>query len=174
MNWVEKETEAWCATEDDGSDEIIPDQMGVCEQACQPTKLPEVAKHSSTISIVIISITIMILLTSIITIYYWYVKRNEGKEEKDTIQDENIEKSSTDHQMLEVTNGSNPIEMESMAHTNRTELVLERQTSMMNEYTEESKIILEMQTSTIEDGDPSEINPDTFLNEQASLLPYTL
>ena len=65
---------------------------------------------------------------------------NEGKEEKDTIHDENIEKSSTDHQMLEITNGANPIEMESMAHTNRTELVLERQTSMMNEYTEESKM----------------------------------
>ena len=44
----------------------------------------------------------------------------------------------------------------------------------MNEYSaHEGEILLERQTSTIKDGDLSKINPDTFLNNQATLLPYT-
>ena len=84
MNWFKKKNESWCATEVDSSGELVPDQWGVCEPACQP-KLPndrskKVGKDSGTISIVIISIAILILL-SIIMIYYCYVKRNKGKEE---------------------------------------------------------------------------------------------
>ena len=49
-----------------------------------------------------------------------------------------------------------------------------RKQNAMNEYSaNEGEIMLEMQTSTIKDGDPSKINPDTFLNGQATLLPYT-
>jgi serine/threonine protein kinase len=44
----------------------------------------------------------------------------------------------------------------------------------VNEYSaHEGEILLERQTSTIKDGDLSKINPDTFLNNQATLLPYT-
>ena len=113
----------------------------------------------------------MTLLTAILTIYYCYVKR---RKEKDTNLKGDIEKSSTDHQMPEVTNDANSTEMETMIGTNRTELVLERQMSKMNEYsTDGSDITLEWQTSTIKEGDPSKINEDTFLNDQATLLPYT-
>ena len=113
----------------------------------------------------------MTLLTSILTIYYCYVKR---RKEKDTNLKGDIEKSSTDHQMPEVTNDANSTEMETMIGTNRTELVLERQMSKMNEYsTDGSDMTLEWQTSTIKEGDPSKINEDTFLNDQATLLPYT-
>ena len=85
MNWCKKKIEAWCATKVDSSDELVPGQWGVCEPACQPTKLPndksnKVVKDSSTISIAIISITVLILL-SIIIIYCCYVKSNKGKEE---------------------------------------------------------------------------------------------
>jgi serine/threonine protein kinase len=38
-------------------------------------------------------------------------------------------------------NGSNTIEMDTMAHTNRPQLVLERQMSTMNEYTVESRVL---------------------------------
>ena len=38
-------------------------------------------------------------------------------------------------------NGSNTIEMDTMAHTNRPQLVLERQMSKMNEYTVESRVL---------------------------------
>ena len=111
----------------------------------------------------------MTLLTSILTIYYCYVKRREEK-----ITNLKGEKSLTDHQMPEVTNDANPTEMETMIGTNRTELVLERQMSKMNEYsTDGSDMTLEWQTSTIKEGDPSKINEDTFLNDQATLLPYT-
>ena len=117
MNLAEEETksrilQAWCATKVDGSGKLVEKSSlnaGVCEPACQPRKLPEdinnedskkVGKDSSTVSIVIISITIMILLTSIILIYYCYVKRNKGEQENNTIRDENgygnIEKNLTE------------------------------------------------------------------------------
>ena len=38
-------------------------------------------------------------------------------------------------------NGANTIEMDTMAHTNRPQLVLERQMSTMNEYTVESRVL---------------------------------
>ena len=108
LSWSQEDTEAWCATEVDASGEVV--YWGVCELACQPTKLPEdtnmepnkvvkdlptksrnfsgdanekskkVVTDSSTITIAIISITVLILL-SIIIIYCCYVKRNKGKEE---------------------------------------------------------------------------------------------
>ena len=117
LNSAEEETEsrilqAWCATKVDGSGKLVKKSSlnaGVCEPACQPRKLQEdinnedskkVGKDSSTVSIVIISITIMILLTSIILIYYCYVKRNKGEQENNTIQDRkgygNIEKNLTE------------------------------------------------------------------------------
>ena len=117
MNSAEEETEsrilqAWCATKVDGSGKLVRKSSlsaGVCEPACQPRKLSEdinnedskkVGKDSSTVSIVIISITIMILLTSILTIYCCYAKRNKREEKNDTIQDGNsygnIEKNLTE------------------------------------------------------------------------------
>ena len=87
--WCEKDTKARCPTltGDDGSVELIPDNWGVCEPACQPKKLSEdtneeskkVGKDSSMVSIVIISITVLIL-SSITMVYCCYVKRKRGKE----------------------------------------------------------------------------------------------
>jgi hypothetical protein len=117
LNSAEEETEsrilqAWCATKVDGSGKLVRKNSlsaGVCEPACQPRKLLEdinnedskkVGKDSSNVSIVIISITILILLTSILTIYCCYVKRNKREEKNDTIQDGNsygnIEKNLTE------------------------------------------------------------------------------
>ena len=88
LSWSERETEAWCSTEVDGSGENISGRDGFCEPACQPTKLPEdtndeqkkVGKDLSTVSIVILVIIILIV-SSITMVYYCYVKRNKGKEE---------------------------------------------------------------------------------------------
>ena len=110
LSWSERETEAWCSTEVDGSGENISGSKGFCEPACQPTKLPKdtndeqkkVGKDLSTISIVIL--VIIVLISSLITmICYYYVKRNKTKgekketeeqiEEKDTFLNENIANS---------------------------------------------------------------------------------
>ena len=104
LSWSERETEAWCSTEVDGSGENISGREGFCEPACQPTKLPKdtndeqkkVGKDLSTVSIVILVIIILILLL-ITMVYYCYVKRNKAKgekkgteEQKDTLLNENI------------------------------------------------------------------------------------
>ena len=39
LSWSEDNVKAWCATEVDGSDELIPGKWEYCEPACQPTKL---------------------------------------------------------------------------------------------------------------------------------------
>ena len=103
MSRSRSQTKAWCSTKVDESGDHISGHSGFCEPACQPTKSPtytsnplaahpgpegargsltytneeskEVGKDSSTISFVVISITILIL-SSIIMIYYCYVKRN--------------------------------------------------------------------------------------------------
>ena len=83
MSRSRSQTKAWCSTKVDESGDHISGHSGFCEPACQPTKLPtytneeskKVGKDSSTISFVVISITILIL-SSIIMIYYCYVKRN--------------------------------------------------------------------------------------------------
>ena len=110
LNSAEEETEsrilqAWCATKVDGSGKLVRKNSlnaGVCELACQPRKLAEdinneeskkVGKDSSTVSIVIISITIIILVKSILMIYYCHVKRNKREEENGF---GNIEKNLTE------------------------------------------------------------------------------
>ena len=89
LSWSNNNTKAWCSTKVDDSGYYKPGQWGFCESACQPTKLAEVGIDSSTISIVTISTTILIL-SSIIMIYYCYVKRKNGKEEKKTIPDHTV------------------------------------------------------------------------------------
>ena len=104
LSWSVRETEAWCSTEVDGSGENISGRNGICEPACQPTKLPEdtndeqkkVGKDLSTVSIVILVIIILIV-SSITMVYYCYVKRNKAKgekkekeEQKDTLTNGNI------------------------------------------------------------------------------------
>ena len=90
-----RETQAWCATEVDGSGENISGRNGFCEPACQPTKIPKdtndeqkkVGKDLSTVSIVILVIIILIL-SLIPMVYYCYVKRNKAKREKKEIEEQ--------------------------------------------------------------------------------------
>ena len=79
------ETEAWCATEVDGLGKLKPDQWGYCEQACQPIKVQE-----NSITIVTISIFAVLFVLSIAILSWYYIKRNNGKKDKDTILDGNI------------------------------------------------------------------------------------
>ena len=118
---------------------------------------------------ILVGVLFLITLFGVIGCKYMKKKKDEKK----------LKSMSTARQVIsnEMTEGTNMQEMNAMnlniTTANETEIVLERQTSPMNAYKEESEIVLEKQRRTIKDGDPSKINPETFLNEQASLLPYT-
>ena len=85
MSWTQDDTKAWCATEVDGSGKHISGNWGFCEPACQPKKL-----QNNTTTILTVSIC-TVLFVLLISIFYWYcIKRNKDKKEKDTIMKGNI------------------------------------------------------------------------------------
>ena len=95
---TENITEAWCSTKEVVNiHQHTPSQWGVCESACQRTRLTqdtdkssEVGNYSSIVSIVTISVCTILILSSITMVYCFYIKRNKEKEEKDTMLDGNI------------------------------------------------------------------------------------
>ena len=139
----------WCATYVD--DELEMKDWGHCSELC-PKSL-EVTNNLSTILIVTISIFTISILSSTIMIYYCYAKRNkkkQEKQEKDTLLVENIPMTNSNVILNEQNEYSS-----SVLYKNETDIVLERQ------------------ASTIKYGDPTLIDPDLILNEQATHLSYS-